>query len=129
MTYCISDIHGCYDEFMALLEKIAFNPAADTLYVLGDVIDRSDLLAGDEHNHLFQDKTRNPAGLVGTRPAARGRIPNPFLFLAKETGSGSQRKRFRLKLRLYVHPGGRPKAPAFTPLTASCGRDLGHDSR
>ena len=39
MTYCISDIHGCYDEFMALLEKINFTNT-DTLYVLGDVIDR-----------------------------------------------------------------------------------------
>ena len=39
MTYCTSDIHGCYDEFMELLQKIDFSPA-DTLYVLGDVIDR-----------------------------------------------------------------------------------------
>ena len=39
MTYAISDIHGCYDEFTALLEKINFGPD-DTLYILGDVIDR-----------------------------------------------------------------------------------------
>ena len=39
MTYCISDIHGCYHEFMELLRKIAFS-ADDTLYILGDVIDR-----------------------------------------------------------------------------------------
>ena len=39
MTYCISDIHGCYDEFKALLKKINFT-GTDTLYVLGDVIDR-----------------------------------------------------------------------------------------
>ena len=39
MIYCISDIHGCYDEFMALLEKINFTDK-DTLYILGDVIDR-----------------------------------------------------------------------------------------
>lgn len=41
-TYCISDIHGCYDEFMELLEQIKFNPANDTLYILGDAIDRGD---------------------------------------------------------------------------------------
>ena len=40
MTYCISDIHGCYDTFMALLDIIRFNPASDTLYILGDAIDR-----------------------------------------------------------------------------------------
>ena len=39
-TYCISDIHGCHDEFMALLELIGFDPARDMLYILGDVIDR-----------------------------------------------------------------------------------------
>ena len=39
MIYCISDLHGCYDEFMALLETIEFSPS-DTLYVLGDAIDR-----------------------------------------------------------------------------------------
>ena len=40
--YTISDIHGCYDEFMALLEQIQFNPEHDTLYVLGDVVDRGE---------------------------------------------------------------------------------------
>ena len=39
MTYCVSDIHGCYDEFMQLLDEIKFGPD-DTLYVLGDAIDR-----------------------------------------------------------------------------------------
>jgi len=37
--YCVSDIHGCYDEFIDLLNKIGFN-SEDTLYVLGDVVDR-----------------------------------------------------------------------------------------
>ncbi len=40
MTYCISDIHGCYAEFMELLEQIKFDPEADTLYILGDAMDR-----------------------------------------------------------------------------------------
>ena len=38
--YCISDIHGCYDEFMAVLDKAQFNSEKDILYVLGDVVDR-----------------------------------------------------------------------------------------
>lgn len=38
-TYVISDIHGEYDAFMGLLEKIHFSEK-DTLYVLGDVLDR-----------------------------------------------------------------------------------------
>jgi len=38
--YCVSDIHGCFSEFIELLDIIKFNPDEDTLYVLGDVIDR-----------------------------------------------------------------------------------------
>ena len=39
MHYAISDIHGCYDEFMELLKLIHFSDR-DELFVLGDVIDR-----------------------------------------------------------------------------------------
>lgn len=38
-TYVISDIHGQYDMFMELLGKIKLKET-DTLYVLGDVLDR-----------------------------------------------------------------------------------------
>ena len=39
MDYCISDIHGYYDLFCRLLEKIRFG-GGDKLYVLGDIIDK-----------------------------------------------------------------------------------------
>lgn len=39
MTYVISDIHGEYDKFVELLKKIKFKDT-DTLYILGDVVDR-----------------------------------------------------------------------------------------
>ena len=39
MTYVVSDIHGEYDQFIELLEKIKLQES-DTLYVLGDVLDR-----------------------------------------------------------------------------------------
>ena len=38
-SYVISDIHGEYDMFMELLRLIDFS-YADTLYILGDVVDR-----------------------------------------------------------------------------------------
>ena len=37
--YVISDIHGEYDKFMELLDKIRFKDT-DTLYILGDILDR-----------------------------------------------------------------------------------------
>ena len=39
MIYFMSDIHGCYKEYMELLEKIHFSDE-DELYVVGDVVDR-----------------------------------------------------------------------------------------
>lgn len=38
-TYCISDIHGRYDLFLELLEKIQLKNE-DTLYIVGDILDR-----------------------------------------------------------------------------------------
>ena len=40
MRYVISDIHGCYEEYMELLEKIKLSEANDHLYILGDALDR-----------------------------------------------------------------------------------------
>lgn len=39
MVYCMSDVHGEYYRYLAMLEQIRFSDE-DTLYVLGDVIDR-----------------------------------------------------------------------------------------
>ncbi len=38
--FCIGDLHGCYDEFQALLEKIDFDENRDEIYLTGDVIGR-----------------------------------------------------------------------------------------
>ena len=38
-TYIISDIHGCYDEYLELIRKINFS-AEEELFVLGDALDR-----------------------------------------------------------------------------------------
>jgi bis(5'-nucleosyl)-tetraphosphatase (symmetrical) len=39
-TYAIGDIQGCYDSLQCLLEKIAFNPEHDKLWLVGDMINR-----------------------------------------------------------------------------------------
>lgn len=39
MIYVMSDLHGCYEEFKQALELIQFSQE-DTMYLLGDVIDR-----------------------------------------------------------------------------------------
>ncbi len=40
-TYVISDIHGCFEEFQAMLSKISLS-SEDRLYLAGDYIDRGE---------------------------------------------------------------------------------------
>lgn len=49
LIYVISDIHGCYTRYIRMLKKIKFSDD-DTLYVLGDVVDR-----GEEPVKILQD--------------------------------------------------------------------------
>jgi diadenosine tetraphosphatase ApaH/serine/threonine PP2A family protein phosphatase len=39
-TISIADIHGCYREFMLLLEKLKYDEANDRLILAGDLVDR-----------------------------------------------------------------------------------------
>ena len=54
MTYIISDIHGCYTEYLELLDMIGFSND-DELFVLGDAMDR-----GPEPIKVIQDLMRRP---------------------------------------------------------------------
>lgn len=65
MTYTVSDIHGCYDKYIKLLKKIDLG-SDDTLYVLGDVIDR-----GPDGFKIMLDMAQRPnvVGLMGNHEA------------------------------------------------------------
>ena len=39
-TYAIGDIQGCYASFRHLLERCAFDPACDRLWLVGDLVNR-----------------------------------------------------------------------------------------
>ena len=54
MIYVMADIHGCYEEYIALLKKIDFSDD-DELFVLGDVVDR-----GPEPIKVLQDMMMRP---------------------------------------------------------------------
>ncbi len=54
MTYVMSDLHGHYEKYRKMLEKIAFSED-DELYVLGDVVDR-----GPQSAQLLFDMSMRP---------------------------------------------------------------------
>lgn len=39
-TYVIGDLHGSHAAFVGLMEKLAFNPAHDCLWLVGDLVNR-----------------------------------------------------------------------------------------
>ena len=38
--YVIGDIQGCYTQLMQLLDKLQFNKGSDTIYLVGDLVNR-----------------------------------------------------------------------------------------
>lgn len=56
--YVMSNIHGEANRFHAMLEKILFS-ADDTLYILGDVIDR-----GEDEINLLLEITEMPNAVI-----------------------------------------------------------------
>jgi len=39
-VYAIGDLQGCYDPFRTLLDNLKFDPASDTLWLTGDLVNR-----------------------------------------------------------------------------------------
>tara|TARA_A100001037_G_C15139223_1_gene632761 strand:- start:1128 stop:1943 length:816 start_codon:yes stop_codon:yes gene_type:complete len=39
-TYAVGDVQGCYQELVQLLKEIGFNPKQDTIWFLGDLVNR-----------------------------------------------------------------------------------------
>lgn len=60
MIYAMSDIHGYYDKYQTMLGVIKFT-ADDTLYVLGDVLDR-----GPDGFKILWDMAQRPNVVLNT---------------------------------------------------------------
>ena len=82
MIYATADIHGCWDKYQDLLRKINFGPD-DTLYVLGDVIDR-----GPDGFKIMLDMAQRPnvVNLLGNHEAMALDALGSLLDAVQESG-------------------------------------------
>lgn len=37
--FVIGDLHGCYDDFLCVLEKLEFNKEKDRMFSVGDLVE------------------------------------------------------------------------------------------
>ena len=108
MKYAISDLHGCYEKYMKMLEKINFSDD-DELYVLGDVCDRGD---GGIKILLDMMKRPNVTPLKGNHDyMAQKLLPE----LENEYESEEQNKTLEI-FRLWLLDGANPTIKAFLEL-------------
>lgn len=114
MKYVISDIHGCYDRFRALTERIGIR-ASDTLYILGDCVDK-----GPEPVRVLQDLAArdNVTILMGNHDAAALKVLRRLSEGVNEMNFRSLLPREdRLPYIFWMRDGGRITAEQFMALS------------
>ena len=108
MTYVMSDLHGMYDRFIAMLEKIDFSDS-DELFIIGDIIDRGerpvDIL------EYVMDKP-NITVLLGNHEVMARDFLRRLTAEITDGNTASFDNDFMVELAIYKHNGGIPTIPA-----------------
>ena len=113
MTYVISDIHGCYDKYIKMLELIDLSDN-DTLYVLGDVIDR-----GPDGIRILFDmmKRKNVIPIIGNHESM-------VLGVMRISSNGLTDVTFKKSYITWMYNGGEPTLKAFMLLDMEKRREI-----
>lgn len=111
MIYVMSDIHGCYQKYLAMLKTIHFSPH-DTLYLIGDVIDR-----GEEGIDLLLDilGRKNVHLLMGNHEYIMSVLLSNAKIPLERTSVIS--KELRQGLALWLEDGGEPTFQTYLKLS------------
>lgn len=116
MRYIVSDIHGCYQQYQMLLEKIHFS-AEDELYVLGDAVDR-----GPEPIRLLQDMMKRPnvIFILGNHDFIMYTLIKKLsVEITEENYDKYLTKEILLDYNLWMQDGGQITAEQFSKLSYS----------
>ena len=107
MIYAVSDIHGCYDKYKELLKRISLD---DTLYVLGDVIDR-----GPDGFKIMLDMVRRPnvLNLMGNHEAMALSALSQMLNAMEKSGGIEFAGDAAKAVKLWFYNGGEPSLADF----------------
>ena len=112
MQYVISDIHGCYEEYIELLDKINLSEEKDHLYILGDVLDR-----GPNPMRVLLDlmKRKNVTYIIGNHDYL-------FLYFMRKkgldgTGNNTMSVDDILEYHTYLEDGGLTSVKEFMQLS------------
>lgn len=118
MIYVMSDLHGCYDKYCRMLQKIQFSDA-DELLVLGDVIDR-----GEGGIAILQDMMR--------RQNVQGFLGNHEYIMTAVLGSLGKKlppdkvNGIKAVFGFWLQDGGAPTFEAFRRLSPAEQKELLH---
>lgn len=116
MRYIVSDIHGCYNQYQKLLEKIHFSEK-DELYVLGDVVDR-----GPEPIKVLQDmmKRSNVILILGNHDFIMYTLMKKLsVEITEENYDSHLTSEILLDYNLWLRDGGQVTAEKFRELSFS----------
>lgn len=110
-TFVMSDIHGCYREYQRLLQVIRFREE-DTLYVLGDCVDK-----GDAPMELLKDMMSRPNVI----PLMGNHDLEALVILRRlneaQAGGAEQDAAFTESVRDWLADGGRTTLDGFLELS------------
>jgi len=107
VIYAMSDLHGCYDKYIKMLEKIKLNDG-DTLYILGDIVDR-----GDGGIKILQDMMSRKNVV-----AIKGNHDYMAWLVLKNIDDIENNERLSEMFRLWLFDGGMPTYETFVALSA-----------
>ena len=108
MIYVTSDIHGCYEKYLRLIQRPELKED-DTLYILGDLVDR-----GDGGIEIIKDviKRKNVVCLRGNHDHSA----LIFLKMFAVQDRGTEDDRLKAVFRLWLKDGGAETFSAFSKL-------------